>query len=624
MKAGLLLVLVAVVVAAAGSALAADPPIPANYPISSPYYELQNEEQIWISPLDSTRVVAVWRDFRLGYRQVAIGIAFGSPDFWVDWLIPPTQQVGEQQSDPTLTVDRNGTFYISVLDYVPAYQFTDSSFISFLKSTDNGMTWSGPVTVEGTSGPYFEDKQFITVDRTTGPHSGNVYAAWARFPNPTRIMFARSTDGAAGFDPPVIVGQPWDFTDCGWADVDAGQFANPLVGADGSVYVFWIGVWADPDCNFSYALHCVKSTDGGATFGPPQFIRTTFGNWGQVDGFVDVYNQPVVAADLSAFPHGGNLYVAYANMDTVGSFFDYEIDFLRSLDGGATWSEPIRINDGLGGDTDSTDQFHPWLVINDEGTLACIWYDQRTDPANHYLFDVYAAYSFDGGASFTRNHRVSEVSINPSSLKKSDRDRPGPDAPAPVAKSALAPMAGLIAEYIGVSIRNNYLHAAWTDTRNGNQDVYGANWEIPFLAPRLISPPDSAVALGPTDDTVALRWSTCWRENDDHYTVQIAADAGFSTILAVLDVSAADTVVDAAAFPALSAYHWRVRAHRYALGDATDWSDGRVVRRAATCCVLRGDFNDDGAVKVSDLTALINYLFRGGPAPACAEHGDAN
>ncbi|HPM37055.1 MAG TPA: dockerin type I domain-containing protein [candidate division Zixibacteria bacterium] len=42
------------------------------------------------------------------------------------------------------------------------------------------------------------------------------------------------------------------------------------------------------------------------------------------------------------------------------------------------------------------------------------------------------------------------------------------------------------------------------------------------------------------------------------------------------------------------------------------------------CCTLRGDFNDDGSVKVSDLTALINYLFRGGPAPTCLDHGDTN
>lgn len=42
------------------------------------------------------------------------------------------------------------------------------------------------------------------------------------------------------------------------------------------------------------------------------------------------------------------------------------------------------------------------------------------------------------------------------------------------------------------------------------------------------------------------------------------------------------------------------------------------------CCVVRGDFNGDGAVKVSDLTGLINYLFRGGAAPGCPDHGDTN
>jgi len=44
----------------------------------------------------------------------------------------------------------------------------------------------------------------------------------------------------------------------------------------------------------------------------------------------------------------------------------------------------------------------------------------------------------------------------------------------------------------------------------------------------------------------------------------------------------------------------------------------------ACCCTLRGDFNDDGSVKVSDLTALINFLFRGGASPGCLDHGDTN
>ncbi|MDM8007118.1 MAG: thrombospondin type 3 repeat-containing protein [Phycisphaerae bacterium] len=44
----------------------------------------------------------------------------------------------------------------------------------------------------------------------------------------------------------------------------------------------------------------------------------------------------------------------------------------------------------------------------------------------------------------------------------------------------------------------------------------------------------------------------------------------------------------------------------------------------ACCCMVRGDVNDDGSVKVSDLTALINYLFRSGTGPGCPAHGDTN
>ncbi len=45
---------------------------------------------------------------------------------------------------------------------------------------------------------------------------------------------------------------------------------------------------------------------------------------------------------------------------------------------------------------------------------------------------------------------------------------------------------------------------------------------------------------------------------------------------------------------------------------------------AQSCCVLRGDVNDDNKVIVSDLTFLVNFLFKGGVAPTCLEHGDLN
>ena len=151
---------------------------PPNYQISSPSPELQNEEQVWVCPTDSNVLIAIWRDFRLGYRQIGIGHSTDGGNTWTDSLLSPSMQMLSHQSDPALTVDRDGNFYMCVLDYGP--NKVDSSYISVLKSSDKGLSWTGPVTVEDSLGPYFEDKEFVTVDRTDGPYSGNVYVTWSR------------------------------------------------------------------------------------------------------------------------------------------------------------------------------------------------------------------------------------------------------------------------------------------------------------------------------------------------------------------------------------------------------------------------------------------------------------
>ncbi len=44
----------------------------------------------------------------------------------------------------------------------------------------------------------------------------------------------------------------------------------------------------------------------------------------------------------------------------------------------------------------------------------------------------------------------------------------------------------------------------------------------------------------------------------------------------------------------------------------------------ACCCVKRGDIDHTGDIKVSDLTYLVNYLFKGAGGPPCPSEGDAN
>ncbi|MCH9031758.1 MAG: hypothetical protein IIB00_05805, partial [candidate division Zixibacteria bacterium] len=54
--------------------------------------QLNNEEQVFISPVDSNIIIANWRDFRLGFRQIGIGRSIDGGQTWIDTLIEPNLQ----------------------------------------------------------------------------------------------------------------------------------------------------------------------------------------------------------------------------------------------------------------------------------------------------------------------------------------------------------------------------------------------------------------------------------------------------------------------------------------------------------------------------------------------------
>lgn len=162
--------------------------------------QIHNEEQIWVSPVDSTVVMIVWRDFRLGYRRVGLGVSYDEGHTWVDSLL--SGGAFPYYSDPCLFGDRLGNFYPLTMNY-SGYGFSD---FAVWKTTDNGINWSGPFMVLGQYADYLEDKEFPAIDRTGGTYDGNIYLAWARFPNPTRIMFVKSTTGGVSWGDTLIVG----------------------------------------------------------------------------------------------------------------------------------------------------------------------------------------------------------------------------------------------------------------------------------------------------------------------------------------------------------------------------------------------------------------------------------
>src|SRR5438552_242866 len=85
--------------------------------------------------------------------------------------------------------------------------------------------------------------------------------------------------------------------------------------------------------------------------------------------------------------------------------------FLRSRDGGSTWTAPLRINDVSNGQ-----HFFP-TICSSGGIISVAWYDSRQNVGTTMnSLDVYFSESLDGGVSFLPNIRVTATSFNPDTV----------------------------------------------------------------------------------------------------------------------------------------------------------------------------------------------------------------
>lgn len=448
-----LLACAALILAAFAALILLAPPVPAvDYPQiqinSDTTTQLQNEQQICINPTDPENLVACWRDFRLGYRQVAIGYSLNGGQAWTDFLLGGPLP---WDSDPVLIVDPDGTFYFAVLNY----QSGGQSRLIVHRSATQGMTWEGPFTAVISQGSDFEDKEWIALDWTGGPRDGDLYLAWSRF-NEVKIMCVSSADRGETWSAPVRV------SDSGFEC----QWPVPVVLANGNLLVAW-------DVYDEYVIAYDISTNGGATWGTDRVLTyTTLGAGDMINGGITIFPYPCLVVDQSGGARHGWLYCMYADIPVGANGID--IWCLRSTDDGQTWSAPVRVNDDPPGR--ESDQFHPWLTCDEQGVLTAIWYDRRDDPAN-YLWHIYTSRSLDGGVTWEPSVRVTTAASSPAdAMARAVAGDGSASGPQEQTGGGIVPLestrAGLIGEYSGVAVRNGRIHPVWTDTRNGDQDTY--------------------------------------------------------------------------------------------------------------------------------------------------------
>ena len=351
--------------------------------------------------------------------------------------------------DSAVAWGRRNSVYFATLGFhdnrVPPNGNCAGGGIYVYRSDDGGNTWILPANEPAIANTQtvFRDKDYIAVDTNPlSPFAGNVYLVWdddfyTGCPQDFSVNFLRrdisfavSSDDGATWSVPIVLA-----TGCIVAPV-------PAVAPNGDLYVVWY------DCNAGIRQMIRKSINGGLSFGPA--VAAASGLTAPPNPLIGSRFRvnaafPVIATDPT---NAENIYVTWSS-DNGPSQTDVFVS--RSLDGGTTWSPvPVRVNDDPLGNP--RDQFFPWISVATDGTVRVMWGDDRLDLINPggKLYDVFMAESTDQGASFSPNIRVTTTSSDP------DFDGFG---------------GTFIGDYWGLAASGV---PVWDDTRNGDQDIFGA------------------------------------------------------------------------------------------------------------------------------------------------------
>ena len=340
-----------------------------------------NEPSIAVDPTDHNKMVIGWRQFNSvtsNFRQAGYGYTNNGG---ATWTFPGVLENNVFRSDPVLETDDIGRFlYLSLLE---------TFFDNMWRSSNGGQTFTnlGPATGG--------DKQWFTVDHTNSTGHGFQYQCWSTSGNNYQgRQFSRSTDGGVTWLNPVnIPNSP------AWGTPDVDSNGNLFIGGVNlNTGQFW----------------CVRSTNAKNGAVTPSFDQITGVNFGGDIDFSDTINpaglagQVFLKADRSGTSTNNNIYMM-ATIQPTGFTTGTDVMFVRSTNGGLTFSAPKRVND----DPVNHSKWH-WfstMAVAPNGRIDAIWLDTR-NAANNTDSQLFYSYSTDAGNTWSPNVAAS-IAFNP-------------------------------------------------------------------------------------------------------------------------------------------------------------------------------------------------------------------
>ena len=500
---------------------------------------LQTEPHIAVDPKDSRHLVAGMIDY--AFPNISVYTSFDSGETWEGPFQTPfiRDDVGGG-GDPVIAFDREGNVHaafisIGIEDFTIGTITSDTevSSIGISRSSDGGITWSEPVSTarsavvtnltlgadqktRGSISASFLDKPWISI----GPDPANpardvMYIAYVDFDVRATVLYidelptlalsevqstikmVASRDGGRTWTSPVNVSptvreasgvspSPGTGDIVGLKRVVQGAMPQAL--PDGTLVVAWFDSTDDESQKGLGEFYIARSADGGRTFTRPQRIavvrelgftsrRANFRYWGGM------------FPRLAAGPNN-EIYLVYAALNAPKPIDDGDIFFMRSMDKGTTWSEPVV----LGGDRTAALQFYPAIAVDPKGALHVMWGDMR-DSKEQTKYHIYYTTSSDQGRTW--GFESKELGFRSEDTRVSDF---------PSNPNFGFPGGRFIGDYFAIAASGEDVYMVWADTRLGEFGG-GPNQKIGFARRKAIASPEVFISppSGPAGQQVTLQ-----------------------------------------------------------------------------------------------------------------------
>ncbi|MGQ9583993.1 MAG: hypothetical protein ACUVXG_01160 [Anaerolineae bacterium] len=219
---------------------------------------------------------------------------------------------------------------------------------------------------------------------TLGP-DGTIYLFWWDIREYGGVYAAHSSDGGTTWSPINRVSRASTRN----LNFDRSDSISVRRTAAGVLHVVWSDNWPSLDEDSDPDVFHARSANGGATWSAS--VR--------VNDVTDTSSQQGPSLVIS--PDGSTLYAAWTDGRNTpsepGAGNDWDIYFARSINGGASWSTNVRLDDGPSG----TEQSQPSLAVDASGNLYVVWRDARAATVDNPS-DLRFRKSADGGLTWSQ------------------------------------------------------------------------------------------------------------------------------------------------------------------------------------------------------------------------------